>query len=141
MCAILFFCSCFFFFKQKTAYEMRISDWSSDVCSSDLVEVFAEQALAHHLAQVAMSRRDDAHVGADRRAAANGGVLALLQHPQQAGLRLQRHVADLVEEQRAAGGLLEAARGTPGGAGEGALLVAELPPFGKRARATEERRG
>src|SRR3546814_5736238 len=30
---------CFFFFKQKTAYEMRISDWSSDVCSSDLVVI------------------------------------------------------------------------------------------------------
>src|SRR3546814_4619213 len=29
-------CFCVFFFKQKTAYEMRISDWSSDVCSSDL---------------------------------------------------------------------------------------------------------
>src|SRR3546814_3654498 len=29
----------FFFFKQKTAYEMRISDWSSDVCSSDLQPV------------------------------------------------------------------------------------------------------
>src|SRR3546814_3987909 len=29
----------FFFFKQKTAYEMRISDWSSDVCSSDLEKV------------------------------------------------------------------------------------------------------
>src|SRR3546814_17736141 len=29
-------CVLFFFFKQKTAYEMRISDWSSDVCSSDL---------------------------------------------------------------------------------------------------------
>src|SRR3546814_9078462 len=29
---------CVFFFKQKTAYEMRISDWSSDVCSSDLNE-------------------------------------------------------------------------------------------------------
>src|SRR3546814_19441159 len=29
-------CAFFFFFKQKTAYEMRISDWSSDVCSSDL---------------------------------------------------------------------------------------------------------
>src|SRR3546814_14840226 len=28
---------CIFFFKQKTAYEMRISDWSSDVCSSDLL--------------------------------------------------------------------------------------------------------
>src|SRR3546814_1669746 len=34
---LLFDCVCyFFFFKQKTAYEMRISDWSSDVCSSDL---------------------------------------------------------------------------------------------------------
>src|SRR3546814_7901040 len=32
----------FFFFKQKTAYEMRISDWSSDVCSSDLVEIIPE---------------------------------------------------------------------------------------------------
>src|SRR3546814_1212121 len=32
-------CCCgFFFFKQKTAYEMRISDWSSDVCSSDLAQ-------------------------------------------------------------------------------------------------------
>src|SRR3546814_8306756 len=30
--------SVFFFFKQKTAYEMRISDWSSDVCSSDLAQ-------------------------------------------------------------------------------------------------------
>src|SRR3546814_4872827 len=29
----------FFFFKQKTAYEMRISDWSSDVCSSDLINL------------------------------------------------------------------------------------------------------
>src|SRR3546814_3233076 len=29
----------FFFFKQTTAYEMRISDWSSDVCSSDLVAI------------------------------------------------------------------------------------------------------
>src|SRR3546814_9766732 len=31
----------FFFFKQKTAYEMRISDWSSDVCSSDLLPAVA----------------------------------------------------------------------------------------------------
>src|SRR3546814_6223529 len=30
---------CFFFVKQKTAYEMRISDWSSDVCSSDLLDL------------------------------------------------------------------------------------------------------
>src|SRR3546814_2696094 len=35
-CVIMFGSVIFFFFKQKTAYEMRISDWSSDVCSSDL---------------------------------------------------------------------------------------------------------
>src|SRR3546814_10449541 len=34
-----------FFFKQKTAYEMRISDWSSDVCSSDLRSVTKEHIL------------------------------------------------------------------------------------------------
>src|SRR3546814_10476026 len=33
---VVVYCVFFFFFKQKTAYEMRISDWSSDVCSSDL---------------------------------------------------------------------------------------------------------
>src|SRR3546814_10799890 len=38
MCMLSLFCIVvFFFFKQKTAYEMRISDWSSDVCSSDLL--------------------------------------------------------------------------------------------------------
>src|SRR3546814_9675697 len=34
----------FFFFKQKTAYEMRISDWSSDVCSSDLYDALRTDA-------------------------------------------------------------------------------------------------
>src|SRR3546814_19943806 len=43
---------CIFFFKQKTAYEMRISDWSSDVCSSDL----ARQDIADRL-QSARHRR------------------------------------------------------------------------------------
>src|SRR3546814_2212988 len=62
----------FFFFKQKTAYEMRISDWSSDVCSSDLekarvgnfVEVKAATlgtgAKANHLSYIG-----DASVGAN----------------------------------------------------------------------------
>src|SRR3546814_13284471 len=36
----------FFFFKQKTAYEMRISDWSSDVCSSDLGSVNPDDGFA-----------------------------------------------------------------------------------------------
>src|SRR3546814_7818419 len=35
-CLLCLVCCVVFFFKQKTAYEMRISDWSSDVCSSDL---------------------------------------------------------------------------------------------------------
>src|SRR3546814_7813893 len=50
MCFIIFCCQsivlCFAFFclfKQKTAYEMRISDWSSDVCSSDLMNIRGEQ--------------------------------------------------------------------------------------------------
>src|SRR3546814_10474172 len=42
MCFLL---TMFFFFKQKTAYEMRISDWSSDVCSSDLI---SEQQFHDH---------------------------------------------------------------------------------------------
>src|SRR3546814_14002707 len=37
----------FFFFKQKTAYEMRISDWSSDVCSSDLDRLFHPHKTQH----------------------------------------------------------------------------------------------
>src|SRR3546814_7410971 len=42
VCVFLVMCVAFvvFFFKQKTAYEMRISDWSSDVCSSDLNRFF-----------------------------------------------------------------------------------------------------
>src|SRR3546814_2055503 len=44
----------FFFFKQKTAYEMRISDWSSDVCSSDLPHRGVGSVVDHHPAQ----RRD-----------------------------------------------------------------------------------
>src|SRR3546814_14469912 len=43
----------FFFFKQKTAYEMRISDWSSDVCSSDLVATKSTRNSTYH----AMTRR------------------------------------------------------------------------------------
>src|SRR3546814_19893983 len=48
----------FFFFKQKTAYEMRISDWSSDVCSSDLPPTFRRDNAA---------RRPAAHARRDRR--------------------------------------------------------------------------
>src|SRR3546814_10795314 len=49
--------SLIFFFKQKTAYEMRISDWSSDVCSSDLSE--AETALRPYLDRGRLKTFDD----------------------------------------------------------------------------------
>src|SRR3546814_2756373 len=44
--------SLFFFFKQKTAYDVRISDWSSDVCSSDLDHAGIEQVLAAAVEQL-----------------------------------------------------------------------------------------
>src|SRR3546814_11427536 len=46
----------FFFFKQKTAYEMRISDWSSDVCSSDLLGELDFAIEAGAFAGVALNR-------------------------------------------------------------------------------------
>src|SRR3546814_1000537 len=72
---------CFFFFKQKTAYEMRISDWSSDVCSSDLVEAFGDPrqvrggnavaTVAHRKdrAAIGAARKDDRDIAAGRRVA------------------------------------------------------------------------
>src|SRR3546814_11512777 len=89
-------CSLFFFFKQKTAYEMRISDWSSDVCSSDLPGDRAAEFRDRHLLQYRRgaagvhglcdaARRRHRHVGivADRRrqcdaAAGRGAVNGLL---------------------------------------------------------------
>src|SRR3546814_11472598 len=57
----------FFFFKQKTAYEMRISDWSSDVCSSDLAEcrafagfAFEADFATHQLGELARDRQTEA---------------------------------------------------------------------------------
>src|SRR3546814_4448113 len=52
-----------FFFKQKTAYEMRISDWSSDVCSSDLG---AQSAKCLDAAEIRMHRVMPALFAADR---------------------------------------------------------------------------
>ena len=51
--------------------------------------------------------RDDAHIGLDDRVEPSGMKRAILQEAQQLGLQLERHVADLVEEQRAAVGLLD----------------------------------
>ena len=75
--------------------------------------------------QVLVGGGDHADVGADRLVAADPLELLLLQQPQHLGLRRRRHVADLVEEERAAVGLLELADAAAVGPGERALLVAE----------------
>src|SRR3546814_4765392 len=62
----------FFFFKQKTAYEVRISDWSSDVCSSDL----PRQRQARHVARMLSAQIDY------QQAAAEVASLALARPPQ-----------------------------------------------------------
>src|SRR3546814_8439523 len=77
-----FFCFCvivfvlFFFFKQKTAYEMRISDWSSDVCSSDLLggfRLFPSLTVSETYDDNIFAEEDDEE--ADFITAITGGVL------------------------------------------------------------------
>src|SRR3546814_8219383 len=98
----------FFFFKQKTAYEMRISDWSSDVCSSDLHAAdeqiaIAEKASAEITAeqmQSVVERTEHAHHGGrvlDRKFE----VLGRVQHQRRIQNRESQRRKDLDEEQRA----------------------------------------
>src|SRR3546814_7621898 len=63
----------FFFFKQKTAYEMRISDWSSDVCSSDLGLVgIGKIARDQHLPAIRADDRYELVATASRHAQVDG---------------------------------------------------------------------
>src|SRR3546814_20199931 len=79
---------CFFFFKQKTAYELRISDWSSDVCSSDLTVVEragaastrADQPPAKQRATFAAPRRHHRRVACLCGAAFLSGAVFSLRH-------------------------------------------------------------
>src|SRR3546814_1215014 len=97
----------FFFFKQKTAYEMRISDWSSDVCSSDLL---ADDRADRDRAAVAAAIGNDAEG-----AAVVAAVLHLDEGARPAGeardevTRSLGHRHDVVDAHRLAG-CAEAAR-------------------------------
>ena len=90
-----------------------------------VVEILAEAAGGNGRFQVGVGGGDDAHVHRDGFGGAHGPHFAFLQHPQQLGLELQGHVADLVQEQGAAVGGLEEAGAVAIGAGEGALAVTE----------------
>ncbi len=90
-----------------------------------VIEVFAEHAARDAILQVLVSGGDHAHIHANRRLTADAIELAFREHAEQSGLQRRRHVADFVEEQRAAVRLLEAAAPLRIRAGERALLVAE----------------
>src|SRR3546814_14312329 len=103
----------FFFFKQKTAYEMRISDWSSDVCSSDLLvdqidagdffghRVFDLQARVHfqevELSALAEDEFDGAGVAVANRAGDAGRGLADLLAQRGIERRRRGFIDDLLE--------------------------------------------
>ena len=90
-----------------------------------VVEVLAERARLGLGEQVAVGRRDDAHVDLLDPARADGLDLAFLEDAEQLGLDRERQLADLVEDQRAAVGLREEALAGRGRAGERALHVPE----------------
>src|SRR3546814_7296677 len=81
-----------FFFKQKTAYEMRISDWSSDVCSSDLHARL--QAAPQLLLMLPGTERRAHHMGGS--VVPVGMPVDLVVHQQMAGQHLAEHALTLV---------------------------------------------
>src|SRR3546814_16631260 len=101
VCRFLFF---FFFFKQKTAYEMRISDWSSDVCSSDLDDLgnlgrhigIEERVLHQRLFPTIVPARIEHLAGRPRQA----GPLTPLAAIKLPSARLWSKSAPLFEEER-----------------------------------------
>ena len=97
-------------------------------------EVLAELLFADGGFQVAMGGGQHAHVHADRLVAAEALDAFLLKHAQELGLGAGGEVADFVEEDGAALGLLEAANASRLGAGEGAALVAEEFAFEQSLR-------
>src|SRR3546814_1111440 len=106
----------FFFFKQKTAYEMRISDWSSDVCSSDLLgkefqvlasyghvrdlipkegAVDTEHDFAMHYA---LSEKSIKHVDAIAKAAKGAEALYLATDSDREGEAISWHIVEILRE-------------------------------------------
>src|SRR3546814_9621820 len=68
---------CFFFFKQKTAYEMRISDWSSDVCSSDLIDETNAPLDVWTTLDLSKQRAADTAIKADVPKGAQGALVSI----------------------------------------------------------------
>src|SRR3546814_9068174 len=89
-----------FFFKQKTAYEMRISDWSSDVCSSDLL--FPQQSVSKlWVAMSVLDAVDDGRISLDQKVRVGPEDLVVFHQPLAARVRSEgvvtMSVRDLIE--------------------------------------------
>src|SRR3546814_18596715 len=88
---------CFFFFKQKTAYDVRISDWSSDVCSSDLVidEILLQRAIT----DPAFVARTAVHVDHRGQPVARPGSLGHIEDARHGHAVIGRKADDLARHQ------------------------------------------
>src|SRR3546814_1790917 len=133
MCTRLRMYVIFFFFKQKTAYEMRISDWSSDVCSSDL-HTGGAGSLEHGQQAVAVIAGDDVTHRSER------GEQSVENLDDGAAVLATDVRPDPGVAGRDAGHVAEAARSeTPQGAGLGGLAVGEVHE--RRRRGVGDREG
>ena len=90
-----------------------------------IVKIFAELTLRNQSFEILIGRRDDAYIEANARLAADAADRAALQRSQQARLRMIRHVANFIEEQRSALCLFEPTNSLPDRAGERAFFVTE----------------
>src|SRR3546814_4070910 len=91
MCVVFYL---FFFFKQKTAYEMRISDWSSDVCSSDL------QSGEHGDKEVHVSQAPRLRDVAERAGVSVSLVSAFINRPDQVSKKTSLRIEEAIRELR-----------------------------------------
>ena len=98
------------------------------------VQSSPEDAVGDPFVEIGVRRGDHAHVHAPRVAGAHGHDLAVLEHAKQLRLERRRHVADLVQEERAAVRQLEPSLAVGRGARERAADVAEQHRFGQLGR-------
>src|SRR5579862_2165499 len=100
-----------------------------------IVKILAETPLRDHVEWMTLGGADDAHVDAQHLVAAERHHLAVLDHVEQPRLEREGHVADLIEEERAAVGLQDSASAAfTGGTGKGAGLVTEELALDQRLR-------
>src|SRR5260370_35001973 len=92
-------------------------------------EIFAKQLFRNLLLQCLVGCSDDSNVGLDRGVSADTRKLSLLQNPQNLALDGQRHVANLVEEQRSTIALLKSPNSLRRSAGKGSFFVSEELAF------------